>query len=122
MGYELRVKRESPLAYAELANAVERAGFELRGSHEAGEVFARHGEEAHAVAAWRDGLAGEPASDWQVAQLIRLCEMVGGSLVGEDGEVYAARDGIVEQVNNGTSYEFGKMDEILAAGPAQWSQ
>ncbi|GAA5083402.1 hypothetical protein HNP84_003612 [Thermocatellispora tengchongensis] len=122
MGYELRVERESPLAFAELAGTIARAGFELRGSQESGEVVARHGDTAHAVAIWRGRLYGEPASDWQVAQLAVLSQTLGARLVGEDGEVYAIRDGIVEQVNGGAGYEFGKLEEILAAGPAQWSR
>jgi hypothetical protein len=122
MGYELRVERESPLAYAELANALARAGFELRGSPEAAEIVAPHQSGWHAVAGWQGRLTGQPASDWQVAQFARLCELIGGRLVGEDGEVYRIRDGIVEQMNGGATYEFGKVEEILSAGPAQWSQ
>ncbi|MCG5216636.1 hypothetical protein [Streptosporangium sp. KLBMP 9127] len=122
MGYELRVERESPLAYAELTTVLAKAGFELRGSHEAAEVLARHGETAHVVASWQGRLSGQPGSDWQVAQLARLCELAGARLVGEDGEVYAIRDGIVEQVNGGSSYEFGKVAEILSTGPTQWSR
>ncbi len=122
MGYELRVERESPLAYAELASVVSaEAGFELRGSHEAGEVFARHGDSVHPVATWSGRLIGKPGSDWQVAQLARLSELVGARLVGEDGEAYGIRNGIVEQINGSSSFEFGKLDEIIAAGPAEWS-
>lgn len=122
MGYELRVEREAPLAYAELASVLSaEAGFELRGSPEAGEVVAWHGDSAHHVASWSGRLFGTPGSDWQVAQLARLTELVGARLVGEDGETYAIRDGIVEQVNGSSTYEFGKLEEILAAGPTEWS-
>lgn len=129
MGYELRVERESPLAYAELTEpSVAEAGFGVRGSAEAGEIVARHADGVHLVASWRQSapdagaLTGEPMSDWQVAQLVRLSEVLGGRLVGEDGEFYRLRDGIVEQVSESTVYEFGKVEEILAAGPAQWSE
>ncbi len=134
MGYELRVERESPLAYAELAEpSVAEAGFGVRGSQESGEVVARHegGHEGgvHVVAAWRQAgargagaLTGEPLSDWQVAQLVRLSDALGARLVGEDGEVYRVRDGVVEQVSGSSVFEFGKMEEILAIGPAQWSE
>jgi hypothetical protein len=122
MGYELRVERESPLAYAELASVLSaEAGFELRGSQEAGEVVAWHGDSVHPVATWSGTLAGRPGSDWQVAQLARLSELVGARLVGEDGEMYGIRNGIVEQINGSLSYEFGKLEEIIAAGPAEWS-
>ncbi len=123
MGYELRVQRESPLAYAELtkATASADAGLELRGTPEAGEVFARHGDGEYAIATWQGRLYGKPTSDWEVAQLARLAGMLGGSLVGEDGESYGIRDGIVEQVNGDAAYEFGKLEEILSLGPAQWS-
>ncbi|MBP2707616.1 hypothetical protein JOL79_27925 [Microbispora sp. RL4-1S] len=122
MGYELRVERDAPLAYAELANVVSaEAGFELRGSHEAGEVVARHGDALHHVAAWSGRLIGTPGSDWQVAQLARLTDVIGARLVGEDGEVYGIRNGIVEQINGSASYEFGKLEEIIAAGPTEWS-
>jgi hypothetical protein len=66
-------------------------------------------------------LVGRPTSDWQVAQLARLCQLVGARLVGEDGEAYGIRHGILEQVNGSASYEFGKLDEIISAGPAEWS-
>jgi hypothetical protein len=123
MGYELRVERESPLAYAELAGAtVAEAGFGLRGSPESGEVVARHADDVHKVAAWSGKLSGQPTSDWQVAQLARLSELLGARLVGEDGETYSIRDGIVEQVNGSAGYEFGKLDEILANGPTAWSE
>ncbi|GGL08818.1 hypothetical protein Sme01_12590 [Sphaerisporangium melleum] len=123
MGYELRVQRESPLAYAELSavTAPVDTGLELRGTPEAGQVFARHGESEHAIAIWQGRLYGEPTSDWQVAQLARLAAMLGGRLAGEDGETYVIRDGIVEQVSGETTYEFGKLEEILSLGPAQWS-
>ncbi|WP_248963675.1 hypothetical protein [Sphaerisporangium perillae] len=123
MGYELRVQRESPLAYAELTKvtASADAGLELRGTPEDGAVFARHGDAEHAIAIWRGRLFGEPTSDWQVAQLARLAGLIGGSLVGEDGETYGIREGIVEQVNGEATYEFGKVEEILSLGPAQWS-
>jgi hypothetical protein len=122
MGYELRVERDAPLAYAELASVVSaEAGFELRGSQEAGEVVARHGDIAHHVAAWSGRLAGQPSSDWQVAQLARLTDLVGARLVGEDGEAYAIRDGILEQVNGSSNFEFGKLEEIIDAGPTEWS-
>lgn len=129
MGYELRVERDSPLAYAELAEpSVAEAGFAVRGSQESGEIIARHESEVHTVAAWQQAAAdggtvsGEPLSDWQVAQLVRLSDALGGRLVGEDGEIYRVRDGVVEQVSGSTVFEFGKMEEILAAGPAQWSE
>lgn len=129
MGYELRVERDSPLAYAELAGpSVAEAGFGVRGSQESGEVIARHENGVHLVASWRrapagvPALTGEPASDWQVAQLVRLSDTLGARLVGEDGEVYRVRDGVVEQVNGSSVFEFGKMDEILGNGPAQWSE
>lgn len=121
MGYELRVERESPLAYADLTEAVAEAGFELRGSAEHGEVIARHEDTAHLVAIWRGRLYGEPASDWQVAQLARLSATLDAQLVGEDGEIYAIRDGIVEQRSGDTCYEFGKVEEILSTAPVQWS-
>ncbi|GAA3822758.1 hypothetical protein GCM10022226_49040 [Sphaerisporangium flaviroseum] len=123
MGYELRVQRESPLAYAELTQVTgpADAGLELRGSPETGEVFARHGDAEFAVATWQGRLYGKPASDWEVAHLARLADMVGGRLVGEDGEAYGIRDGIVEQVNGDATYEFGKLEEILSLGPAPWS-
>ncbi|MFF3665310.1 hypothetical protein [Microtetraspora malaysiensis] len=122
MGYELRVERESPLAYAELASVLSaQAGFELRGSQEVGEVLARHGDAVHRVAIWSGRLAGQPGSDWHVAQLALLSDIVGARLVGEDGEAYGIRNGIVEQMNGTSSYEFGKVEEIIAAGPAEWS-
>ncbi|MBB2913544.1 hypothetical protein FHS43_004848 [Streptosporangium becharense] len=122
MGYELRVERPAPLAFAELAAVLGRAGFEFRGSQEAGEVLARHEGAVHAVAVWNGALTGAPGSDWQVAQLARVSALLGAELVGEDGESYAIRDGLVEQLNGSASYEFGKLDEILAAGPAVWSR
>ncbi|MEO3813775.1 hypothetical protein ABGB17_32670 [Sphaerisporangium sp. B11E5] len=122
MGYELRVHREPPLAYAELTAATGGdAGFVVRGTAEAGEVLARHGDGERPVATWQGRLFGCPASDWEVAQLARLAGLLGAGLVGEDGERYGIRGGIVEQVNGGTTYEFGKLEEILDAGPAQWS-
>ncbi|GGL10117.1 hypothetical protein [Planomonospora parontospora] len=120
MGYELRVERPAPLTFAELADVLGRAGFEYRGSQEAGEVLARHGDGVHAVAAWNGTLSGAPGSDWQVAQLVRVSALLGAHLVGEDGESYTVRDGVVEQVNGSASYEFGRIDEILASGPAVW--
>lgn len=121
MSYELRLERESPLAHAEVASvASAENGFELRGSHEAGELFARHGDSAHPVATWSGRLTGRPACDWQVAQLARLSELVGARLIGEDGEAYGIRNGIVEQINGSSSYEIGKLEEIIAAGPAEW--
>jgi hypothetical protein len=49
MGYELRVERESPLAYAELAEpSVAEAGFGVRGSQESGEIVTRHEGGVHA--------------------------------------------------------------------------
>lgn len=118
MGYELRVVRESPLAFAELAKAIAPAGFELRGTDE---IVAGHGGELHAVARWRDQLVGEPGSDWQVAQLLRLSSALGARLVGEDGEVYALRDGVMEVETPGGVTELGKFEEIVEAGPAAWS-
>ncbi|MFG1704063.1 hypothetical protein ACFLIM_12790 [Nonomuraea sp. M3C6] len=117
MGYELRVVRESPLAFAELARAIAPAGFELRGS----DIVAGHRGGAHAVARWQGQLAGEPGSDWQVAQLLRLSAALGARLVGEDGEVYSLRDGVIEVVSGGSVVEIGKFDEIIDAGPAAWS-
>jgi hypothetical protein len=122
MGYELRVERDAPLAYAELASVVSaQAGFELRGSHEAGEVVARHGDSLHHIATWSGRLIGQPGSDWQVAQLARLTDLVGARLVGEDGEAYGIRNGVVEQIAGSATYEFGKLDEIIEAGPTEWS-
>ncbi|GIH91382.1 hypothetical protein ACFFMN_30970 [Planobispora siamensis] len=120
MGYELRVERQAPLSFAELANVLGRAGFEFRGSPESGEVLARHGEGVHAVAVWDGALSGAPGSDWQVAQLARVSGLLGARLVGEDGESYAIRDGVVEQTGDQAAYEFGRLEEILAAGPAAW--
>jgi hypothetical protein len=122
MGYELRVERPAPLAFAELATVLGQAGFEFRGSQEAGEVLARHGDGVHAVADWNGQLSGTPGSDWQVAQMARVASLLGARLVGEDSESYAIRDGLVEQINGSTAYEFGKLGEILAAGPTLWSQ
>lgn len=122
MGYELRVERESPLDYAELARVLTaEAGYELRGSPESGEVVASAGDTAHTVATWNGRLAGAPVSDWHVAQLARLAALLGGRLVGEDGEVYGIRVGILEQVHGSSTFEFGKLDEIIAAGPELWS-
>ncbi|WP_250563211.1 hypothetical protein [Sphaerisporangium fuscum] len=119
----MRVQRESPLAYAELTQltASAESGLALRGTPEAGEVVARHGESEHTVAIWRGRLYGEPTSDWAVAQLARLAGMLGARLVGEDGEAYGIRDGIVEQVNGESAYEFGKLEELIALGPSQWA-
>lgn len=122
MGYELRVERPAPLAFAELATVLGQAGFEFRGSREAGEVLARHGDGLHPIAAWDGGLTGAPGSDWQVAQLARVSALLGARLVGEDGESYVIRDGLVEQVSGSAAHEFGRLDEILAAGPAVWSR
>jgi hypothetical protein len=118
MGYELRVVRESPLAFAELAKAIAPAGFGLRGSDE---IVAGHEGAAHTVARWRGRLVGEPGSDWQVAQLLRLSAALGARLVGEDGEVYRLRDGVMEVESGGSVMEMGKFDEIIDAGPAAWS-
>ncbi|MFB9206040.1 hypothetical protein ACIBIZ_48360 [Nonomuraea spiralis] len=118
MGYELRVVRESPLAFAELAKAIAPAGFELRGSEE---IVAGHGGGRHTVARWQGQVVGEPGSDWQVAQLLRLSAALGARLVGEDGEVYAVRDGVIEVLSGGTAMEIGKFDEIIDAGPAAWT-
>ncbi|MFF5206866.1 hypothetical protein [Streptosporangium sp. NPDC000396] len=122
MGYELRMERPAPLTFAELATVLGQAGFEFRGSQESGEVLGRHGDGVHAIAVWNGNLSGTPASDWQVAQLARMAALLSARLVGEDGESYALRDGMVEQLNGSTAYEFGKLDEILAAGPALWSR
>lgn len=118
MGYELRVVRESPLAFGELARAIAPAGFELRGSDE---IVARHGDGTHAVGAWREQVIGAPGSDWQVAQLVRLAAVLGARLVGEDGEVYTLRDGVVEVLSDGAATELGKLDQMIDAGPAAWS-
>nr|BFE83362.1 hypothetical protein GCM10020093_059630 [Planobispora longispora] len=115
MGYELRIERPAPLSFAELANVLGRAGFEFRGSQEEGEVLARYGDAVHAIAVWNGALTGAPGSDWQVAQLARVSGLLGARLVGEDGESYAIRDGVVEQHSGSAAYEFGKLDEILAA-------
>ncbi|MDR8412733.1 hypothetical protein [Nonomuraea sp. 3-1Str] len=117
MGYELRVVREAPIAYADLARAIAPAGFELRGSRE---IVARHGGGAHTVARWTDQVVGEPGSDWQVAQLVRLAALLGARLVGEDGESYTLRDGVVQVTAGGTTTDLGKFDEIIDAGPAAW--
>lgn len=133
MGYELRVEREIPLGYTELAKSLSadtsteasEAGFELRGLREAGEVVVRFGDATHTVATWATSacrLVGEPASDWQLAQLAILSGLVGGRLTGEDGEVYSIRDGILEQESGSSTFEFGKLEEILAAGPSSWSE
>ncbi|SEH03551.1 hypothetical protein SAMN05444920_13910 [Nonomuraea solani] len=121
MGYELRVVRESPLAFAELARAIAPAGFELRNAEGYGQIGARHGGTTHSVARWQGRLIGEPGSDWQVAQLLRLSAVLGARLVGEDGEVYAVRDGVIEVDSGGGIVEIGKFDEIIDAGPAAWS-
>ncbi|TMR11375.1 hypothetical protein ETD86_35925 [Nonomuraea turkmeniaca] len=118
MGYELRVVRETPLAYAELARAIAPAGFELRGSDE---IVTGHAGGRHAVARWAGQLVGEPGSDWQVAQLLRLSTALGARLVGEDGEVYSLRDGVMEVETGGDVVQIGKFDEIVDAGPAAWS-
>jgi hypothetical protein len=118
MGYELRVVRESPLAFAELAKAIAPAGFELRGSEE---IVTGHGGGMHPVARWEGRLVGEPGSDWQVAQLLRLSTALGARLVGEDGEVYVLRDGVIEVAQGGGVMEIGKFEEIIDAGPAAWS-
>src|SRR4051794_2613108 len=105
MGYELRVERDSPLAYAELASVVAAEdGFELRGSHEAGELFARYAGASHHLATWSGRLIGQPGSDWQVAKLAVLSDLIGARLVGEDGESYGIRNGIVEQVNGSSRF------------------
>ena len=78
--------------------------------------MARHADDEHLVASWRrseddsGSVTGEPVSDWQVAQLVRLSEALGGRLVGEDGEFYRLRDGVVEQVSGSHVYEFGKIE------------
>lgn len=118
MGYELRVVHEAPLAFADLARAIAPAGFELRG---AGEIVARHGDGAHAVGVWREQVVGEPGSDWQVAQLVRLASALGARLVGEDGEVYTLRDGVVELLAGGAVTEIGRLDEMIMAGPLAWT-
>src|SRR5690606_32869171 len=117
MGYELRVVRESPIALADLAKAVERAGFELR---ESDEIVARHGDGAHPVGAWRGEVVGEPGSDWQVAQLVRLSAALGGRLVGEDGEVYALRGGAAGVLSDGAANGLGTVFVARLAVPGQW--
>ncbi|MEV0389881.1 hypothetical protein [Nonomuraea sp. NPDC050643] len=122
MGYELRVVRQSPLAFAELAKAIAPAGFGLRRSEGGSEeIVAGHAGATHTVARWRGQLIGEPGSDWQVAQLLRLSAALGARLVGEDGEVYGLRDGVIEVETGGSVVEIGKFDEIIDAGPAAWS-
>lgn len=118
MGYELRVVRESPLAFAELAKAIAPAGFELHGSDE---IVAGHAGAKHTVARWQGEVVGEPGSDWQVAQLLRLSTALGARLVGEDGEVYGLRDGVIEVATGGSAVEIGTFEEIIDAGPAAWS-
>ncbi|HEX4817714.1 MAG TPA: hypothetical protein VFV66_33660 [Nonomuraea sp.] len=118
MGYELRVVRDSPLAYADLVRAIAPAGFELR---ESDEIVTGHAGGAHLVARWDGQLVGEPGSDWQVAQLLRLATALGARLVGEDGEVYTLRDGIVEVDAGGEVAEIGKLHEMIDAGPSAWS-
>ncbi|MFE3448645.1 hypothetical protein ACFXJ8_06870 [Nonomuraea sp. NPDC059194] len=109
MSYELHVERESPLAFAELARAIAPAGFSLR---EPGEILAG----AHPVARWRERVVGTPASDWDVAQLVRLAAVLGGRLRGEDGEHYYLRDGVIEVDGDA----IGDLDQILRQGPAAW--
>ncbi|MDH2429824.1 hypothetical protein [Sphaerisporangium sp. TRM90804] len=118
----MRVQRESPLAYAELARVTSAAGtgLSLRGTPESGEVVARHGDAEYAVAVWQGRLYGKPASDWEVAHLARLAGALGAGLVGEDGETYGVRDGVLEQAGGASPYEFGKVDDIIATGPARW--
>lgn len=118
MGYELRVVRESPLAFADLAKAIAPAGFELRGSDE---IVIGHDGRTHQVARWTGLVVGEPGSDWQVAQLLRLSAALGARLVGEDGEVYRLRDGVMEVESGGSVAELGKFEEIIDAGPAAWT-
>ncbi|GAA2831445.1 hypothetical protein [Nonomuraea rubra] len=118
MGYELRVVRESPLAFAELAKAIAPAGFELRGSEE---IVIGHAGGLHTVARWQGQLVGEPGSDWQVAQLLRLSTALGGRLMGEDGEEYTLNEGVIEVSAAGGVVEIGKFEEIIDAGPAAWS-
>ncbi|MDF2705308.1 MAG: hypothetical protein K0R62_960 [Nonomuraea muscovyensis] len=118
MGYELRVVRQAPIAFADLAKAIVPAGFELDESYE---IVARHGGAAHTVGRWREQVVGEPGSDWQVAQLVRLAAVLGARLVGEDGESYAVRDGVVEVWTGDSAMEIGKFDEIIEAGPAAWT-
>lgn len=118
MGYELRVVREAPLAFSELAKAIAPAGFGLRGS---GEIVTGHAGDTHVVGHWRDQVIGEPGSDWQVAQLVLLAAALGARLVGEDGESYMLRDGIVELVAGGSVVEIGKFHEMIEAGPDAWT-
>ncbi|MCK2212998.1 hypothetical protein MF672_004190 [Actinomadura sp. ATCC 31491] len=118
MGYELRVVRESPLAFADLAKAIAPAGFELRGSDE---IVTGHAGVAHQVARWTGQVVGEPGSDWQVAQLLRLSAALGARLVGEDGEVYSLRDGVMEVEAGGGVVELGKFEQVIDAGPAAWT-
>jgi len=122
MGYELRVVRESPLAFGELARAIAPAGFELRASDGGwDEIVTRHGAATHAVGAWRGQVIGEPGSDWQVAQLVRLATALGARLIGEDGELYMLREGVVEVLTGGTAMELGRLHEMIEAGPAAWT-
>ncbi|MEV0350963.1 hypothetical protein AB0H88_34705 [Nonomuraea sp. NPDC050680] len=118
MGYELRVVREAPLAFSELAKAIAPAGFGLRGPDE---IVTGHAGDTHVVGHWRDQVIGEPGSDWQVAQLVLLAAALGARLVGEDGESYTLRDGIVELVAGGSVVEIGKFHEMIEAGPDAWT-
>ncbi|MEW9553443.1 hypothetical protein [Nonomuraea sp. NPDC050783] len=118
MGYELRVVRESPLAFAELAKAIAPAGFELRASDE---IVTGHAGGTYQVGRWDGQVVGEPGSDWQVAQLLRLSAALGARLVGEDGEVYTLRDGVMEVESGGGVTELGKFEEAIDAGPAAWT-
>jgi hypothetical protein len=118
MGYALRVVRETPLAFDELARAIAPIGFKVSRS---GHVVAGHAGTAHAVARWDGGLVGEPGTDWHVAQLLRLSAALRARLVGEDGEVYTLRDGVIEVDAGGGVVQIGKLDEIIDAGPAAWT-
>jgi hypothetical protein len=56
-----------------------------------------------------------------VAQLVRLSAVLGARLMGEDGEMYTLRDGVIEVLSGGDAMVIGKFDEIIEAGPAAWT-
>ncbi|RJL33499.1 hypothetical protein [Bailinhaonella thermotolerans] len=121
MGYELRLERDQPLTVDEVSRVLETEGdlsfLESRDVVVDGNVVARWSGDPGS-----GKLAGQPSSDWHVAWLARLADVFGARLTGEDGEVYTIRDGIVEQRSNGKVHEFGKLEEILAAGLVEWNE